>query len=404
MRIRDCLGLGQHRRSWLTGAGRRQLDGRTSRNRLTEESDDSHALHAVSPLVKPLPATSPDLPPKRWGTRWRFESSRPHGRQYAREMAWTVPTLADVHEARRRISPHLRPTPLFQYAALSDLVGAEVFVKHENHQPVGAFKVRGGVNLVSQLSEEERERGVIAASTGNHGQSIAFAARLFGVQATICVPEQANPVKVAAMRGLGAELVFHGRDFDDAREHCEQLAGEHGYRYVHSGNEPLLIAGVGTETLEILEERPDIEVIIVPVGGGSGAAGACIVAKGLSPGVKVVGVQSEAAPTAYRSWQARELLEDKMETVAEGLATRTAFELPQQILWEHLDDFVLVGEEEIRAAQRRMIESTRNLVEAAGAAPLAAALHEPELIAGKRAALILSGGNATREQLLDVLR
>jgi threonine dehydratase len=284
-------------------------------------------------------------------------------------MAWNVPTLADVHEARRRISPHLRPTPLFQYAGLSELVGAEVFVKHENHQPVGAFKVRGGVNLVSQLSEEERERGVIAASTGNHGQSIAFAARLFGVQATICVPEEANPVKVAAMRGLAAELVFHGRDFDDAREHCEGLAREHGYRYVHSGNEPLLIAGVGTETLEILEEQPQIEVIIVPVGGGSGAAGACIVAKAMSPHVQVVGVQSDAAPTAYRSWQARELLEDKMETVAEGLATRTAFELPQQILWELLDDFVLVGEDEIRAAQRQLIESTRNLVEAAGAAP-----------------------------------
>jgi threonine dehydratase len=156
-------------------------------------------------------------------------------------MEWQVPTLADVLEARHRISPHLRPTPLFGYAGLDELLGAEVLVKHENHQPVGAFKVRGGVNLVSQLSAEDRKRGVIAALTGNHGQSIAYAARLFGVQATICVPDQANPVKVASMRGLGAELVFHGRDFDDAREHCEQLANEHGYRYVHSGNEPLLI-------------------------------------------------------------------------------------------------------------------------------------------------------------------
>lgn len=173
-------------------------------------------------------------------------------------MEWQVPTLADVLEARRRISPHLRPTPLYGYATLDQLLGAEVFVKHENHQPVGTFKVRGGVNLVSQLSADERERGVIAASTGNHGQSIAYAARLFGVHATICVPEAANPVKVASMRGLGAELVFHGRDFDEAREHCEQLASEHGYRYVHSGNEPLLIAGVATETLEIPEEQPDI--------------------------------------------------------------------------------------------------------------------------------------------------
>ena len=205
------------------------------------------------------------------------------------------------------------------------------------------------------------------------------------------------------MRGLGAELVFHGRDFDAAREHCEELAREHGYRYVHSGNEPLLIAGVATQTLEIVEEQPDMDVVIVPIGGGSGAAGACIVAQAVSPATKVIGVQSEAAPTAYRSWKERELVEDKMETFAEGLATRTAFELPQRILWDHLDDFVLVSDDEIRAAQATMIEATRNLVEASGAAPLAAALELRDELAGKRVALILSGGNATREQLLDVL-
>jgi threonine dehydratase len=314
-----------------------------------------------------------------------------------------VPTLADVLEARRRIAPHLRPTPLYAYAALDELLCAEVWVKHENHQPVGAFKVRGGVNLVAQLTPDERERGLIAASTGNHGQSIAFAARRFGVRAIICVPEGANPVKVASMRGLGAELVFHGRDFDDAREHAERLAAEHGYRYVHSGNEPLLIAGVATETLEILEEQPGIEVVIVPIGGGSGAAGACIVAKAVNPAVRVIGVQSEAAPAAYRSWRERRLVEDRMETFAEGLATRTAFELPQRILWEHLDDFVLVSDDEIRAAQALLIEATRNLVEAAGAAPLAAAVKLRDRLKGKRVALIASGGNASREQLLAVL-
>jgi threonine dehydratase len=245
---------------------------------------------------------------------------------------------------------------------------------------------------------------VIAASTGNHGQSIAYAARLFGVSATICVPEEANPVKVAAMRGLGAELVFHGRDYDAAREHCEQLADERGFRYVHSGNEPLLIAGVGTETLEILEEQPAIDVIVVPIGGGSGAAGACIVAKGINPAIRVIGVQSEAAPTAFRAWRERRLVEDRMETFAEGLATRTTFELPMTILWRWLDDFLLVSDDEIREAQAMMIESTRNLVEAAGAAPLAAALRLREQLIGKRVALVLSGGNASREQLLDVLR
>ena len=296
------------------------------------------------------------------------------------------------------------PDPAARLPPLNELLEADVFIKHENHQPVGAFKVRGGVNLLSQLSAEERERGVIAASTGNHGQSLAYAAQLFAVPATICVPENANPVKVASMRGLGAKLVFRGRDFDEAREHCEQLADEHGYRYVHSGNEPLLIAGVATETLEILQEQPEMEVIVVPVGGGSGAAGACIVAKAVNPSIRVIGVQSEAAPTAYRSWRGRRLVEDRMETFAEGLATRTAFELPQRVLWQWLDDFVLVSDDEIRAAQVLMIEATRNLIEAAGAAPLAAALRWREQLAAERIALIASGGNASRDQLLDLLK
>jgi threonine dehydratase len=312
---------------------------------------------------------------------------------------WPTITLADVLEARRRISPHLRATPLFPYAGLDELLGAEVWVKHENHQPVGAFKVRGGVNLVSQLSDDERSRGLIAASTGNHGQSVAFAARLHGVAARICVPAEANPVKLAAMRALGAELIEHGKDFDAAREHCESLASERGYRYVHSGNEPLLIAGVGTETLEIIENRPDVDAIIVPIGGGSGAAGACIVAKGIRPEIEVIGVQSEAAPAAHRSWQARALVDGENTTYAEGLATRVPFELPQQILWEHLDDFVLVSDDEIRDANRLMIEHTRNLVEPAGAAPLAAALKLEDRLRGKRVALVLSGGNISPAQL-----
>ena len=314
-------------------------------------------------------------------------------------MEWPPITLADVLGARRRISPHLRPTPLFPYAGLDELVGADVWVKHENHQPVGAFKVRGGVNLVSQLDEKERRRGLIAASTGNHGQSVAYAARIFGVAARICVPEGANPVKLAAMRALGADLIEHGADFDAAREHCERLAAEHGYRYVHSGNEPLLIAGVGTETLEILEEQPDVDAILVPIGGGSGAAGACIVAKAVRPELEVIGVQSEAAPAAYRSWRGRAMLDGEASTHAEGLATRVPFELPQRILWELLDDFVLVSEDEIREATRLMIEHTRNLVEPAGAAPLAAALKLKHRLRGKRIALVASGANISPAQL-----
>ena len=310
-----------------------------------------------------------------------------------------VPDLADVLAARQRIAPYLRPTPLYRYPALDALTGAQVWVKHENHQPVGAFKVRGGVSLVSQLTEDERRRGVIAASTGNHGQSVAYAADLFGVRAVICMPERANPVKVESMQALGAEVVFFGRDFDEARERCEQLAAEHGYRYIHSGNEPLLIAGVATYTLEILETRPDIEAIVVPVGGGSGAAGACVVARVVRPSIEVIGVQSDAAPAAYRSWRARSLLEAANTTFAEGLATRTAFELPQRILQESLDDFVLVSDEALRAATRLMIEKTRNLVESAGAAGLAAVLGAPGRFAGRKVAIVCSGGNISPAQL-----
>jgi len=278
-----------------------------------------------------------------------------------------------------------------------------VWVKHENHQPIGAFKVRGGVNLVAQLNDEERRAGLISASTGNHGQSIAYAARLFDVRARICVPSDANPVKVASMQGLGADVIFHGNDFDDAREHCERLAAEHGYRYVHSGNEPHLIAGVGTETLEIFDEQPDLDAIFVPIGGGSGAAGACVVAKSIRPQTQIIGVQSEAAPAAYRAWRERRLLEDSNATFAEGLATRTTFELPQQILWEQLDDFVLVSEDELRRATRLMIEHTRNLVEPAGAAAFAGGQKLGSRFAGKRLALILSGGNISPAQLAQLL-
>ena len=316
---------------------------------------------------------------------------------------WPRLGLVDVLEARRAIAPHLLRTPLHSYPPLGELVGAEVLVKHENHLPTGAFKVRGGLNLVSRLEPGERARGLVTASTGNHGQSIGYAGRLFGARVVVCVPVGANAAKLRSMRALGVELVEHGRDFDEAREHCEALAQEHGYRYVHSGNEPWLIAGVGTHTLEVLEQEPRLDAIVVPIGGGSGAAGACIVAKAVAPRCEVIGVQAEQAPAAFRSWRARAVVEDRMGTAAEGLATRVGFELPQSILWEHLDDFVLVGEDELREATRLMIEHTRNLVESAAAAPLAAALRLRERLAGRRVALICTGGNVTLDGLRDVL-
>lgn len=313
------------------------------------------------------------------------------------------PDFNDVLRARRHIRPRLARTPLHSYPALNELLGAEAFVKHENYQPVGAFKVRGGVNLIAQLSPDERARGVIAASTGNHGQSVAFAARLFGVRARIVVPEGANPGKVAAIRGMGAEVIAHGANFDEARRRCEALASEHGYRYIHSGDEPLLIAGVGTGTLEILEDQPDIEVIIVPIGGGSGAAGACIVARAVNPAIHVIGVQSSASPAAYDTWRARRLVERPNRTFAEGLATGTAFALPQAILWDLLHDFVLVEDDEIRRAMAWMVERAHTLAEAAGASPLAAAYRMREDLRGKKIALVCSGGNTSIEHLRQAL-
>ena len=319
------------------------------------------------------------------------------------QVALAEPTFTDVLDAAKQIRPYLQPTPLRRYPALDRLVGAEVYVKHENHNPTGAFKVRGGINLVSRLAEEERRRGVIAASTGNHGQSVAYAARLFGVSAIICAPQAANPVKVESMQDLGAEVVLAGERYDDAKHNAERLAREHGYRYIHSGDEPLLIAGVGTHTLEILQEQPDIDALIVPIGGGSGAAGAGVVARAVNPAIQVIGVQSDAAQAAYLSWKTGEMRESPNRTRAEGLSTAAPFALPQRVMRRVLDDFVLVSDDQIDAATSVMIEKTRTLVEAAGAAALAAALSLRDRLAGRKVALICSGGNISPAQLKALL-
>lgn len=308
-------------------------------------------------------------------------------------------TFNDVLHAKRRLQPHLARTPLHSYPALNAFLGAQVHIKHENYQPVGAFKVRGGINYLSQLPDEARERGVITASTGNHGQSIAYAARLFGVPARIVVPERANPGKVAAIAGMGAQIIAHGATFDDARLHCEALAQSEGYRYVHSANEPLLIAGVATETLEMLEDAPDLEVIIVPIGGGSGGAGACIVAQAVNPAIQVIGVQAAAAPAAYESWRTRTIAQAANQTFAEGLATGLGFAMTQQILWEGLHNFIVLEEQEILQAMVWMIEYAHTLAEGAGASALAGAYRLREQLQGKKVGLICSGGNTSLAHL-----
>jgi threonine dehydratase len=313
-----------------------------------------------------------------------------------------MPTLNDIIAARPHVYRYLRPTPLYHYAGLSELIGAKVWIKHENHQPIGAFKVRGGLNLAAQLTEAERRAGLFTASTGNHGQSIAFAARVHGIRATIAVPEGANPGKVAAMRGLGAEVIFHGPDFDTAREWIAAEAEAQGGCFVGPTEEPL-ICGVGTYALEILEDLPDVQTIIVPVGAGSGACGVSIVAKTINPKIEVIAVQSAQAPAMQLSWKSGKLVTAEMRTFAEGVATRVPFLNTQRIMRKHLDDFVLVDDQAIKEAIILLLQHTHNLAEGAGAASLAAALQLKDRLVGKKVVLVLSGGNLSLEQLREIL-
>jgi threonine dehydratase len=315
-----------------------------------------------------------------------------------------LPTHDDVLDARRVLASYLTPTPLYSYGGLSELLGCTAFLKHENHQPIGVFKVRGGINVISRLDGDAKSRGVVTASTGNHGQAIAFASRLFDVRANVVVPVGSNPDKVRAIRSFGASIIEHGKDFDEAREHAERLSAERGFRYIHSANEPHLIAGAGTIGLEILDRLPEVDVILVPVGGGSGASGICLAVKSQNPHVEIIGVQSSAAPAAHESWKAgMPVALPTMRTFAEGLATRVGFEMTVRIMKQHLTDFLLVSDDEIRSAMRIIIEQTHNLVEAAGAASLAGALKMKERLSGKNVVMILSGANITLNGLRELL-
>lgn len=304
------------------------------------------------------------------------------------------PTFADVLRARRIVNRYLPRTPLLPSLSLSKLFGFQLYLKFENYQPIGAFKVRGGLNLVSSLAAGERARGVITASTGNHGQSIAYAAQTFGVRAVIVMPELSNPDKVESMLNLGAEIIFCGEDFEAARLQAEQMAQDHGMYYVHPANEPLLIAGVGTYGLEIVEDLPEVQTILVPIGAGSGICGTSIVAKSINPQIRIIGVQAERAPSVYRSWQAQRLIDTaSCDTFAEGLATRTAFELPLSIIGDLVDDIVLVSEDELKQAIVLLLEKMHTIAEGAGAASTAAAIQLKDRLQGQTVVCVLSGGN-----------
>lgn len=315
-----------------------------------------------------------------------------------------LPTYADIVAAAPIVHRHIRPTPLYEWPALSSRLGCRFYLKHENHTPTTAFKVRGGVYLVSRLSPEQGQRGIIGCTTGNHGQSLAYAARIFGVRCVLVVPQNLNPDKAAAMRALGAELVEHGRDFDEAKDHCEVICKREGMRYVHSADEPDLIAGVGSYALEIFDELPSPDMILVPVGLGSGICGTALVAAERSPTTRVIGVQSEGAPAVTLSWRTGQTVQTpEVHTFAEGVATRRPAAMTMEIMRRHVHDMVLVRDEDLRDSILLLLRLTHNLSEGAGAAALAAAWQMRDQIAGKTVVGVLSGGNLDLRELGRIL-
>jgi threonine dehydratase len=312
-------------------------------------------------------------------------------------------TLSDVRAAQSVVYRTLKPTPLLSHASLNAKTGLDIAVKHENHNPTTAFKVRGGLNLIGNLNAQER-KGVITATTGNHGQSIALACLREGVPCTIVVPVGNNPEKNANMRALGATIIEFGRDFADAREYIEERQRTSGLRYVHSANEPLLISGVATYALEIFQDKPDVDVILVPIGGGSGACGCGMVRTWLGSRAEVIGVQAANADAVARSWRTGErVATERANTFAEGMATRVTFDLTFEILQRELNDIITLSEEELEDGVRLALETTHNLAEGAGAASLAAAVKLAGRLRGKKVVCVMSGGNIDRTTLMRIL-
>lgn len=308
---------------------------------------------------------------------------------------WPIPFEA-ILAARERLREILPPTPLRSYKLLDEEVGhgISVLVKHENFQPTGSFKARNGLSAVTALSPGARQKGLFAATRGNHGLGVAWAARRFGVPATICVPLGNNPEKNAAARALGARVVEEGRDYDESVLVARRLVEEADGTLVHSTNDPTVIAGAGTLALEILEEAPDLDALVLAVGGGSQAVGAIIAAKALRPGLEVHGAQAAGAPATHDSWHARKWVTTPAAvTFADGLATRTPYELTFPALQRGLAGFTAVSDGEIAAALRLLLQTTHTLVEGAGAAGLAGLLSLRDRLAGKKVGIVLSGAN-----------
>jgi threonine dehydratase len=312
--------------------------------------------------------------------------------------------LLGVIKAKEVVERYLNPTNLTYYSELSRLAGCEVYVKHENHNPTGSFKIRGALNFLQHMSSEELEAGVLVATRGNHGLAMAWAGRFFHVPCTVVVPEGNNPEINRIVESFGADLIVHGHDFYDAQSYCDELVDSAGYYYVEQGNEPEILNGLGTMGLEIFEDLPEVDVIICPIGGGSGCASLVKVAKAINPEVDIIGVQPERAAAFHESWKKGERVTlETADTVADGLAARSVFQLPYLIMKDHITDVVLLSEEEILGGIRLAVEATHNLAEGAGAASLAAAVKIKDRLAGKKVVLVMSGGNLDHEHLLQAM-
>ncbi len=315
-------------------------------------------------------------------------------------------TFADVLAARDRLRPYLSPTPLREYPLLNALVGHDirVWVKHENHHPTQSFKIRNGLSAMTALTPDERKRGAIGASTGNHGQAIAYAGRLLGVPTTVCVPIGNNAEKNAAIRALGAELIEFGVNYDETVAECARLQASRGMTLVHSTNNKHVIAGAGTMTLEIIEQQPDLDAIVIALGGGSQSVGALTVLAEKAPKVKVYAVGASGAPAQYESWrQGTPLSGQPIDTFAEGIATGAAYDLTFDALKAGLADFVTVTDDAMYAAVRDLIRITHNVPEGAGAAGLAGLRTLAPKLAGQRVAIVMCGGNLSMASLQRAL-
>jgi threonine dehydratase len=315
-----------------------------------------------------------------------------------------LPTLHEIEAAKALIRPHIRETPTYRWPLLEDGLGCELWLKHENHTPVGAFKIRGGLVYMDELKRQQPDvRGVIAATTGNHGQSIAFAARQSGLRAVIVVPHGNNPEKNTAMRSLGAELVEHGHEFQDALEFSRDLAAQQGLHAVPSFH-PWLVRGVATYALELFRSVAALDAVFVPIGLGSGFCGIAAAREALGLQTRIIGVVSEHSPAYALSFQRREFTEQPSATrVAEGVACKTPNRDALQHVIQHAHDIVTVNDDEAVQAMRAIIQATHNIAEGAGALAYAALKKERGQWQGKRVACVLTGGNASMAMLAQAL-